>query len=146
MPKGARASQLASVVASEDGAGYALEVLAARASGVTRGTLAARAALHRARAQAWADAAGISGTTGDPRLTVYAMPAKAATTTRTLESGLTTRYAALLDTLDPTGRVAVADLLTDSARAAVDAGAAVTAFPGGLAPGAVSPTSSPATP
>jgi hypothetical protein len=90
--------------------------------------------VHRARAAAWADAAGVAGTTGDPRLTVYRLPTPISAAPRTLESGLTTRYAALLDTLQPAGRVAVADLLTDSARAAVDAGAPIAAFPGGTAP------------
>lgn len=142
VPAGARASVVATLVASEDGAGYALEVLAARASGAQRSQLAARAAVHRARAQAWADAAGLSGTTGDPRLGTYALPASASTARRTIENGLAARYAALLDTLAPAGRAAVADLLADCARAAVDAGAGVAAFPGGTPkqPAAGTPT------
>ncbi|GMA26468.1 hypothetical protein GCM10025864_42270 [Luteimicrobium album] len=129
LPEGARATVAATVIEDEDAAGYLLEVVAARSKGATRKAAAARAAVHRTRAQDWADAAGVSGTDGDPRRTAYALPAKAVA--RTVESRLTTGYAALLDTLDPKGRAAVADLLTDSARAAVDAGAAITALPGG---------------
>ena len=129
LPAGARAAVAATVVENEDAAGYLLEVVAARSSGPARSVAAARAALHRARAQDWADAAGISGADGDPRRTAYAVPAKAVA--RTVESRLTTDYAALLDTLEPKGRAVVADLLTDAARAAVDAGAPVTALPGG---------------
>lgn len=128
LPAGARASSVATLVTSEDGAGYVLEVLAARASGSQRASLVARAALHRARAQAWADAAGLSGTPDDPRRTAYTVPAKNAA--RTVESGLVAQYATLLDTLGPDGRTPVADLLTDAARAAADAGAATTALPG----------------
>ncbi|GAA4853123.1 hypothetical protein GCM10023221_36230 [Luteimicrobium xylanilyticum] len=129
LPEGARATVAATVIEDEDAAGYLLEVVAARSSGAARKETAARAAVHRARAQDWATAAGVAGTDGDPRRTAYALPAKSVA--RTVESRLTTGYAALLDTLDPKGRAAVADLLADSARAAVDAGAAITALPGG---------------
>ncbi|MFC8732801.1 DUF4439 domain-containing protein [Luteimicrobium sp. NPDC057192] len=129
LPAGAHAGTAATVVENEDAAGYLLEVVAARSHGTTRTTAAARAAQHRTRAQDWADATGISGTDGDPRRTAYAVPAEAVA--RTVESRLVTSYAALLDTLDPKGRTQVADLLSDAARAAVDAGAPITALPGG---------------
>ncbi|MGC5168450.1 DUF4439 domain-containing protein [Luteimicrobium sp. DT211] len=129
LPAGARAGVAATVVENEDAAGYLLEVVAARAHGAARSEAAARAAVHRTRAQDWADAAGVAGTDGDPRRTAYALPAEAVA--RTVESRLVTDYAALLDTLEPRGRAQVADLLTDAARAAVAAGAPVTALPGG---------------
>jgi len=129
LPAGAHASTAATVVENEDAAGYLLEVVAARSHGEARSAAAARAAAHRTRAQDWADAAGIAGADGDPRRTAYALPGKAVA--RTVESRLVTSYAALLDSLEPKGRAAVADLLTDAARAAVDAGAPITALPGG---------------
>ena len=129
LPAGARATVAATIVEDEDAGGYLLEVVAARTGGAPRAQAAARATVHRTRAEDWAVAAGVSGTDGDPRRTAYHLPAKAVA--RAVESRLTVAYAALLDTLDPKGRAAVADLLTDSARAAVDAGAPITALPGG---------------
>ncbi|PJI94409.1 DUF4439 domain-containing protein [Luteimicrobium subarcticum] len=131
---------LAVLVASEDGAGYVLEVEAARARGAARDALVSRAALHRARGQQLADAAGLAGTDDDPRTTAYAIPSGTARAVeRRLEQGLAARYAQALDTAAPRDRTALADLLTDAARAAVDAGGPVTAFPGGTPPAATTP-------
>lgn len=130
-PAGASAARLSTVVASEDAAGYALEVLAARSTGETRTALLARAAVHRDRAERWALTTGVEGTDEDPRRSAYALPAKLEGLPAALETTLTADYAALLDDLEPPGRTAVADLLTDSAHAAVTAGAKPSALPGG---------------
>ncbi|WP_435735597.1 DUF4439 domain-containing protein [Cellulosimicrobium sp. PMB13] len=131
-PSGVGAADLATLVAAEDAAGYALEVRGAQVDGEVRTTAVARAAQHRARAQAWALAAGTDGTDQDPRRTAYALPDGEDVTTlaRRLETELTASYASLVATAAPESRGDALALLTDSWLAALSWGASPVAFPG----------------
>ncbi|WP_251150672.1 DUF4439 domain-containing protein [Cellulosimicrobium sp. Marseille-Q4280] len=131
-PSGVGAADLATLVAAEDAAGYALEVRGAQVDGDVRTAAVARAAEHRARAQAWALAAGTDGTDQDPRRTAYVLPDGEDVTTlaRRLETELTASYASLVATAAPESRGDALALLTDSWLAALAWGAAPVAFPG----------------
>ncbi len=99
--RGARrvgAADLATLVESEDAAGYGYEVRAAQSEGDVRTAAVARAAQHRARAQGWALAAGTDGTPQDPRRVAYALPddTDPAAFARHVESGLARTYASLV--------------------------------------------------
>lgn len=134
---GVPAGTLVPLVALEDAAGYAFEVVAARVgSEAERVAASARADVHRDRAQAWAVVSGVAGTTSDPRVTVYALPADvlsgegASAHLGSLELGLADAYGTLLGGVAEDDRVAVADLLTDSYLSARNWGAAPLFFPG----------------
>lgn len=134
---GVPAGTLVPLVALEDAAGYAFEVVAARVgSEAERVAASARADVHRDRAQAWAVAAGVAGTTSDPRATVYALPPEvlsgegATAHLGTLELGLADAYGTLLGSVAEDDRIAAADLLTDSYLSARTWGAAPLFFPG----------------
>ncbi|WP_454044230.1 DUF4439 domain-containing protein [Cellulosimicrobium sp. Marseille-Q8652] len=131
-PSGVGAADLATLVAAEDAAGYALEVRGAQVDGEARTAAVARAAQHRARAQAWALAAGTDGTDQDPRRTAYVLPDGEDLTTlaRRLETDLTTSYASLVATAAAESRGDALALLTDSWLAALSWGATPVAFPG----------------
>lgn len=118
---GVPAGSLIPLVALEDAAGYAFEVVAARVSSeAERVAASARADVHRDRAQAWALVAGVAGTSTDPRQIVYALPESVASATPStehlsnLETSLADAYGSLLSDVVEEDRVAVADLLTDS--------------------------------
>lgn len=117
VPEGLTADDLAALVASEDAAGYALELRAARASGDARRRLAERARVHRERAQDWAVLGRLDGTDQDPRRVAYAVPADLddAALVRLLEEGLATGYASLVGTTAAGTRTVLVDLLADGA-------------------------------
>ncbi|WP_157759615.1 DUF4439 domain-containing protein [Cellulosimicrobium cellulans] len=131
-PAGVGAADLATLVESEDAAGYAFEVRAAQSEGDARTAAVARAAEHRARGQAWALAAGTDGTTQDPRRVAYVLPddADLAALARQVESGLAQTYASLVATAAPTSRAEPTALLVDSWASAVAWGEEPVAFPG----------------
>ncbi|PVU81848.1 hypothetical protein DDP54_01095, partial [Cellulomonas sp. WB94] len=124
------------IVAAEDQAGYGYEVLAAKLDDPSRSAARAAAAVHRARAETWAQAWALDGTTSDPRRATYALPAglddpaTALALAQSLEVGLTTTYAsAVADSARASRPELVAALLAASADAAAW-GAPTTAFPG----------------
>lgn len=131
-PAGIGAADLATLVETEDAAGYAYEVRAAQSEGDARTAAVARAAEHRARGQAWALAAGTDGTAQDPRRVAYVLPddADVAAVARQVESGLAQTYASLVATAAPTSRAEAVALLVDSWASAVAWGEAPVAFPG----------------
>jgi hypothetical protein len=131
-PSGVGASDLATLVAAEDAAGYAYEVRGAQAEGDVRVAAVARAAQHRARAEAWALAAGTDGTAQDPRRVAYDLPADedTAALAQRLETELSRSYASLVAVAAPTSRGDVLALLTDTWQAALAWGGAPAAFPG----------------
>ncbi|UKJ64464.1 DUF4439 domain-containing protein [Cellulosimicrobium cellulans] len=131
-PAGIGAADLATLVETEDAAGYAYEVRAAQSEDDARTAAVARAAEHRARGQAWALAAGTDGTAQDPRRVAYVLPddADVATLARQVESGLAQTYASLVATAAPTSRAEAVALLVDSWASAVAWGETPVAFPG----------------
>lgn len=131
-PAGIGAADLATLVETEDAAGYAYEVRAAQSEDDARTAAVARAAEHRARGQAWALAAGTDGTAQDPRRVAYVLPddADVAALARQVESGLAQTYASLVAAAAPTSRAEAVALLVDSWASAVAWGEAPVAFPG----------------
>ncbi|MBD8079272.1 DUF4439 domain-containing protein [Cellulosimicrobium arenosum] len=130
-PSGVGAADLATLVASEDSAGYAYEVRAAQTDGKVRTRAVERAAQHRARAQAWALAAGTGGTDQDPRRVAYVLPDDdVRALAQLLETDLAVSYASLVATATPQSRATSVGLLEDAWSAAVSWGAAPSAFPG----------------
>jgi hypothetical protein len=124
------------IVAAEDQAGYGYEVLAAKLDDPSRAAARAAAAVHRARAETWAQAWALDGTTSDPRRTTYALPAglddpaTALALAQSLEMGLTTTYAsAVADSARASRPELIAALLAASSDAAAW-GAPALAFPG----------------
>jgi len=132
LPSGLAASAAVALVAAEDEAGYAFEVAAALRSGAARDSARARAAIHRNRAQAWAEAAGVATTSQDPRRAAYTIDRAAAAThlPADVESALAARYGSLVATLSPSNRAVMIDAFADCASAARVWGAPETAFPG----------------
>ncbi|WP_402375365.1 DUF4439 domain-containing protein [Isoptericola rhizosphaerae] len=132
VPRGLTAADLRRLIESEDSAGYALRVRAARASGDTRERLAERAAAHTARGQAWALVAGTSRTDQDPRQVAYTVPreGKSAAVVRSVEESLATDYASLVGTTAPDTRAVLVDLLVESAVTLDAWGAEPVTFPG----------------
>lgn len=133
-PEGLTADDLRAVVASEDAAGYALELRAALAEGDARARLLDRSRTHRERAQAWAELARTDGTDQDPRRVAYAVPSPAeaddAALVRRLESGLAADYATLVGVAAPGSRGVLVDLLYEGALTLQAWGAEPTPFPG----------------
>jgi len=131
-PAGVGAADLATLVESEDAAGYGYEVRAAQTDGDVRTAAVARAAEHRARAQAWAVVAGTDGTAQDPRRVAYALPddQDAAALARQVESDLAQTYASLVATAAASSRSAAVALLAETWASAVAWGAEPVAFPG----------------
>ncbi|MDF9876851.1 DUF4439 domain-containing protein [Cellulosimicrobium cellulans] len=131
-PAGIGAADLATLVETEDAAGYAYEVRAAQSEDDARTAAVARAAEHRARGQAWALAAGTDGTAQDPRRVAYVLPddADVAALARQVESSLAQTYASLVAAAAPTSRAEAVALLVDSWASAVAWGEAPVAFPG----------------
>ena len=141
LPLNLSAADLTTVVRSEDAAGFAYEVMAARLSGDARALARDRARVHRDRAQAWADLASLDGAS-DPRQVAYALPttssgesalaspATIAELAIDLEETLATTYATLAGQVEAEDRAAMADLLADSSAAARAWGAPLAPFPG----------------
>ena len=142
LPLDLSATDLTTLVRSEDAAGFAYEVIAARLSDGARALAQDRARAHRERAQTWAELASLDGTSSDPREVAYALPATAdgasvvtspeamAQLAADLESTLATTYATFTGQVDEEDRATMADLLVDSSAAARAWGAPVIAFPG----------------
>lgn len=136
VPAGLAPSALSALVAGEDEAGFGFEVIAAKLSDAARTRALDRAAVHRARAQAWARLAEIAGTGLDPRRTAYALPAGldepavATTLAQSLEQSLAASFASLVADAEPESRAVFVDALADAAAQAVAWGAPVAAFPG----------------
>lgn len=143
VPSGPNAEAVEALVRGEDALGAAYETVAARSTGETRQRAAARAAVHRARAEAWATAAGFSRTPQDPRRAAYDLPASLTGTTdpgardlalAELEAELALAYLDVATELDPgaaaTGRPALLDLSVDTWRVAVRLGVTPPALPG----------------
>src|SRR5659263_452359 len=112
--------------------------LAAKLDDPSRSAARTTAVTHRARAESWAQAWGLDGTTSDPRRATYALPAGlddpatalALALAQSLEVGLTATYASVVADTAPGSRPEViAALLTADADAAAW-GAPATAFPG----------------
>jgi len=135
-PSGLAPSALSAIVAGEDEAGYGDEVVAAQLADAARTTALDRAAVHRDRAEQWAQLAKITTPGLDPRRAAYALPAGladpavATAFAQTLELSLATSYASLLADADPDSRAVLADALTEATATAVAWGAPVPAFPG----------------
>ncbi len=133
---GLDAATLAGLVTAEDQVGYGLEVVAAQLSGAERTTAVAAAARHRDAAQAWAVAAGLAGTTTDPRRTSYALPAGvvdvtvATTLARTLHTTLADTYAAAVAQAPAGRRTPLVTALRSAVLDAQSWGATAVAFPG----------------
>ncbi len=159
----AASSGLVSVSAlalAHDQAGYAFEVVAAKAPVQTvadpaatgpdlRGTAEAAARAHRAQATVWAQAGGIDGTTADPRRSQYQLPGNLddPTTARalavSLEQAVAQAASAALASADPGARAdLLADLRTASA-AATSWGADPDPLPGLSSAPAPSPSPTP---
>ncbi|MEV7973022.1 DUF4439 domain-containing protein [Cellulomonas sp. NPDC089187] len=132
------AATLTALVVAEDQAGYGYEVAAARLSEDARTTALADARTHRARAESWAQVAGIAGTGQDPRQVAYDLGSTPteADAVRTfcagLERQLTDVYAdALLETgADSGDRVELVDRLREAALDLLTWGGTATALPG----------------
>ncbi|MBE7698859.1 DUF4439 domain-containing protein [Oerskovia sp. Sa1BUA8] len=131
-PTGLSATDLSTIIEAEDAAGYAFELRAALADGDVRAAALERAVLHRARAEAWAQAAGTAGGAQDPRRVAYTVPTDVPTAELAieLESSLTESYAALTADAGAGTRLPLADLAIEASLAAVAWGAPVSAFPG----------------
>lgn len=140
LPTGMLVQEAVTLVQSEDAAGTAWEVAAARLADDARERAADRATLHRERAQAFADAGGFAGAGNDPRrstydlpdaLTVAGAPAEGMQTAMgEIEAALAASYATLVATAAQGEREALIDLLADSTRAQVATNPSVPIFPG----------------
>lgn len=132
-----RATLLALVVA-EDQAGYGFEVAAARLSDDERARARDAAAAHRSAATAWAVAAGVAGTTDDPRRVTYAIDGDMSSgdAVRAFCAGLLSDLAdvhadaVLATTAGTSNRTAVVDGLRTSAVEQLTWGGTPTSLPG----------------
>lgn len=142
LPKNLAAADLSTLVQAEDSAGFAYEAMAARLGEDDRATARSRAAVHRARAQTWAELASLDATATDPRAVAYDLPdaadgSPALTSRETMaalaaevESALTSSYGTFVGEVDADARASMLDLLVDSHQAARAWGAPVVTFPG----------------
>ena len=142
LPKNLAAADLSTLVQAEDSAGFAYEAMAARLTADDRATARSRAAVHRARAQTWAELASLDATATDPRAVAYDLPDAAdgspALTSRetmaalaaTMESSLADSYGTFVGQVDADARASMLDLLVDSHGAARAWGAPAVTFPG----------------
>jgi hypothetical protein len=138
LPPGLAEPSAVPLVTAEDLAGQAWEVVAARRDGDSRAAAADRAAAHRARAQAWAEAAAVAGSGLDPRRTSYALPAgvlsgdagAAASDLAALETRLADAYASLVAQADPGARGPLVAASADAAAAAAALTGDVPVLPG----------------
>lgn len=74
LPTNLSTTDLTTLVRSEDSAGYAYEVAAARLPSDARTLSLARASAHREHGQEWAELASVAETTTDPRQVAYDLP------------------------------------------------------------------------
>ena len=137
---GLPSAAVAAVVQSQDALGLAWEVMAGRSADEARSHAAERAVLHRARAEAWAEAAGIEGTGVDPRRSWYDLPpeltaaatdpAVAQATLAALEGALAADYASLVSAAHEGTRSPLVDALLEASREHVARGGTLPTFPG----------------
>lgn len=136
VPEGVAVSVLLPVLRGEDEAGYAYEVLAARLADEQRAAALARAAVHRARGQAWAVALQVDGSAQDPRRVAYDLPEGLLadepdlTGVQQIELTLADSYTTLVGRAAPAERAPYLDLATDAYRAALSWGAEQQVLPG----------------
>lgn len=139
VPAGLDADAVATLVTSEDAAGFAWEVVAARSSGDDRSRAHERARLHRDLAEAWAQAAGVARTADDPRRAAYALPEALTAAdagaeamgdvTAEIEAALVVTYTTLVAGTDAGARGPVLDALLAQVGRGLPTGP-VPAFPG----------------
>lgn len=131
-PAGISSSDLTPLILSEDAAGYAYEVLAARLLDAPRVAALARASVHRTRSDAAAAAAQVARTIADPRRVAYELPDDPTDEAfvRSLELDLADSYASLVALAVEEERVIYFDLLIDNYHAALTWGAQPVMFPG----------------
>lgn len=136
VPEGVAVSVLLPVLRGEDAAGYTYEVLASRLADEERAAALARAAVHRARGQAWAVALQVDGSTQDPRRVAYDLPdglladEPDLTGVQQIELTLVDSYTTLVGRAAPAERAPYLDLVVDTYRAALTWGAAQQVLPG----------------
>lgn len=140
LPAGVEVADVLPLVRSEDAAGFAWEVVAARSADQARADAEARAALHRDRAEAWAVAAGVARGADDPRRAAYALPdtltvadatpEAMAAVTADLEWDLAVAYTSFVARGDAGARGTLLDAMRDQVVRGMPAGAPVPAFPG----------------
>lgn len=131
-PTGISSSDLTPLILSEDAAGYAYEVLAARLLDAPRVAALARASVHRSRSDAAAAAAQVARTNQDPRRVAYELPEDPTDEAfvRSLELNLADSYASLIALAVEEERVVYFDLLIDNYHSALTWGAEPVMFPG----------------
>jgi len=140
LPAGMTAQDAAVLVQSEDAAGMVWEVAAARSADDVRQRAADRAALHRERAQAWAEAAAIAGSGTDPRRSAYDLPdaltAEVVEPTELwaavagVEADLAVAYASLVAVASADSRDDLMDAFLECTQTQVAIGMAASTFPG----------------
>ncbi|WP_149201975.1 DUF4439 domain-containing protein [Actinotalea subterranea] len=144
VPVGLTSADLSTLVQAEDALGLAYEVAAARSGDDLRASRAARATVHRGRAQAWAQAAELEANGLDPRRASYVLPpaftavpedpAAGATALTTelalLEADLATSYASALADVAAGERGPFVDAVLDATREHVRMGIAAATLPG----------------
>ncbi|GEN79317.1 DUF4439 domain-containing protein [Actinotalea fermentans] len=140
LPPLAEPGDVPALVQSEDAAGLVWEVVAARTGDAVRADAAARAVLHRDRAEAWAVAAGVARTADDPRRVAYDLPPELTVdgaapeamlaVAAQVEASLGVVYTSLVAGTQAGGRAVVLDHALDQVRRGLGAGQPVPAFPG----------------
>ncbi|MEP7765223.1 DUF4439 domain-containing protein [Sanguibacter sp. 25GB23B1] len=142
LPANLSTADLTTLVRSEDSAGYAYEVAAARLPAESRTLSLARAAAHRERGQEWAELASVAETSTDPRQVAYDLPDGTdggaplsgveviVPFAAGLESTLTTTYTTLAGQVAPEERAVFLDLVVDTYATARVFSAPLLAFPG----------------
>lgn len=142
LPKNLSAAELVTVVRSEDAAGYAYEVMAARLADADRTAARERAAEHRERAQGWAELASLDGAATDPREVAYDLGTTAdgtpalesresmVTHAAEIEERLADAYATFVGQVEADARSSMLDLLADAHLASRSWGAPASTFPG----------------
>lgn len=129
-------ADVSALVLAHDQAGYGLEVVAARLTGAAQERAQAAAAEHRAAAEEWADVGALSGTSHDPRLAAYDLPAGvedpdvARELARGLEASLAEAYATAVAHAPAGERADLVRGLRTASAAALTWGATPVAFPG----------------
>ncbi|MCV2396115.1 ferritin-like domain-containing protein [Actinotalea sp. M2MS4P-6] len=140
IPAGLSASALGPAIVSEDALGLVWEVVAARSRDQARQEAVDLAVAHRARAEAWAEAAGVAGTADDPRDASYDLPDAVAdpgaseadrlAAAAELETDLTAVWVDLLGRASPGSRAELYASAQSAATTATSLTGAVPALPG----------------
>lgn len=140
LPAGTQVADVLPLVRSEDATGLVWEVVAARSADTVRADAAARAALHRDRADDWAVAAGVARGAQDPRRAAYDLPAELtvdgatpeamAAVASQVEASLGVAYTSLVARADAGARGPLLDAMLDQVGRGLVPGSPVPAFPG----------------